>query len=392
LFDKTKMFDVARTGPTSDQPTDGRNVLKTGTAGSKSCAEILSQPQCWSDCLAAVEGRGSLSAISEKFRGTKGWLFIGCGSSYYVALAAAATMATLTGRRSQAIPASELLLYPELTLAAAGDSTPILISRSGRTSEVLKARELLKSRSIPMIAITCARGQPLEQQVPATIVLPHADEQSTVMTRSFSSMLLVLQQLAALIARDSEFGHSLHRMPVAAAPVLQTLPAEIKRFVDRHQFADYVCLAQGPFYGLACEYALKVTEMSVSYAQSYHTLEFRHGPKSIVSADTLLIFLLSDSGYQAEREALEEMKSLGGTTLVVANKADARVRAASDLLVELSLDVPELVRLAPTLFAGQLLGLYTGLRKGLDPDSPRNLSRVVALDDIPSSGNPQKTS
>jgi len=83
------------------------------------------------------------------------------------------------------------------------------------------------------------------------------------------------------------------------------------------------------------------------------------------------------------------MKSLGGTTLVVANRATPRARAAADLLVELSLDVPELARLAPYLFAGQLLGLFTGLKKGLDPDSPRNLSRVVILDKGSSSQEPE---
>jgi glucosamine--fructose-6-phosphate aminotransferase (isomerizing) len=122
-------------------------------------------------------------------------------------------------------------------------------------------------------------------------------------------------------------------------------------------------------------------EMSVSYAQAFHTLEFRHGPKSIVGPETLLIFLLSEAGHDAEADVLEEMKSLGGTTFVVANHADKRVRTAADMLIELSIDAPELALLAPSLVAGQLLGLYTGLKKGLDPDSPRNLSRAVILDD-----------
>jgi glucosamine--fructose-6-phosphate aminotransferase (isomerizing) len=139
-------------------------------------------------------------------------------------------------------------------------------------------------------------------------------------------------------------------------------------------------LGQGPYFGLACETALKITEMSVSYAQSFHTLEFRHGPKSIVAPETLVIFLMSERGYDAEREVLREIKRLGGTTLAVTNRAEDRVRAASDLLVEFAFDLPELARLAPHAFAGQFAGLYTGLKKGLDPDNPRNLSRVVILD------------
>ena len=103
---------------------------------------------------------------------------------------------------------------------------------------------------------------------------------------------------------------------------MDSLHPRVREFVGARQFADYVCLGQGPFYGLACETALKVTEMSVSYAQSFHTLEFRHGPKSIVGPETLIMFLLSEQGYDAECEVLQEIKGLGGTTLTVANRAD----------------------------------------------------------------------
>jgi glucosamine--fructose-6-phosphate aminotransferase (isomerizing) len=53
-------------------------------------------------------------------------------------------------------------------------------------------------------------------------------------------------------------------------------------------------------------------------------------------------------------------------------------------MFEFGFDLPELARLAPHVFVGQLMGLYTGLKKGLDPDNPRNLSRVVILDEAES--------
>ncbi len=347
--------------------------------GAYSLDEILSQPQCWSASLEGLQQDKKLHSVAKRFARATEWLFIGCGSSYYVALSAAAAMRRLTGLRSCALPASEILLYPDGV--SAGNCVPVLISRSGQTSEVVAAAEALKTRGIPTLAITCASGQPLEEFASETILLLRADEKSTVMTRSFSSMLLTLQALAAVIVGDAGFLDSLSLMSQAVDPLLRTLPEKLRAFVSGHGFDDYVYLGQGPFYGLACEGALKVTEMSASYAQSFHTLEFRHGPKSIVGPETLLVFLLSESGYPAECEALREMKSLGATTLVVTNRADGAVRTASDLVVDLQLDVPEYARLAPYLFVGQLLGLHTGLKKGLDPDSPRNLSRVVLLDD-----------
>jgi glucosamine--fructose-6-phosphate aminotransferase (isomerizing) len=350
-------------------------------AGQYSLAEILSQPECWKRCLEEVQRSGVLGEIKSDFSSDVEWIFVGCGSSFYIAMCAAATMGTLrAGCRARAVPASELLLYPQLTLGPGEDTVVVLISRSGQTSEVLQAAEMLRARGIKTLAISCAPGQPLEKLTTTAIVLPEADEKSTVMTRSFTSMLISLQGVAAALADDFTLFDSADELCDGGQRVLDSLSANIADFVNDRNFSYYVYMGQGPFYGLACEGALKVTEMSVSYAQPFHTLEFRHGPKSIVAKDTLLVFFLSESGYDIERNVLEEMKLLGATTIAVGNVADARVRSAADLVVETNIAFPEHYRLAPSLFAAQFLGLHTGLKKGYDPDTPRNLSRVVLLD------------
>jgi glucosamine--fructose-6-phosphate aminotransferase (isomerizing) len=348
--------------------------------GSHTLAEIISQPQCWADCLGALDEGNHLGRVLKQFGTQTDWLFVGCGSSFYVAQVAAASWTALTGLRARAVPASDLLLFPDLILSDSRPCQPVLISRSGHTSEVLKAAEYLESKKgLRTLAITCVAGQPLEKVATATLFLLPADEKSMVMTRSFSSMLIGLQSLAAALAHQSSFSEALRKLPGFAQPVFGPLPPRIRQFVDSHDFADYVFLGQGPFHGLANEAMLKVKEMSCSYAQCFHTLEFRHGPKAIVSPVTLVTFLMSETGYQAEREVLEEIKSLGGITLVIANIADGPTRRAADFLVELNLGVPEYARLAAYVFAGQLLGLMTGLKKGHNPDSPRNLTRAVIL-------------
>ncbi|HEV3208540.1 MAG TPA: SIS domain-containing protein [Terriglobales bacterium] len=349
--------------------------------GAYSLAEILSQPRFWGQCLEALEREGSLAEVRRPFASATEWLFVGCGSSYYIALSAAASWSAITGMRARAVPASELLLFPEPVLAGSENLAAAVISRSGQTSEAVQAAQLLeRERNIRTLAVTGTPDQALEQSATATLPLLPCGEQSTVMTRSFTSMLLGLQYLAGQ-SGDRAFAALLGKLPALAEKAMSRLHPQIRDFVESRQFADYVCLGQGPFYGLACETALKITEMSVSYAQSFHTLEFRHGPKSIVGPETLVVFLLSESGYDAECDVLTEVKRLGGTTLAIANRAGQRARAASDLLLEFDFVLPELARLAPYVFAGQLAGLYTGLKKGLDPDRPRHLSRVVVLDD-----------
>jgi glucosamine--fructose-6-phosphate aminotransferase (isomerizing) len=100
----------------------------------------------------------------------------------------------------------------------------------------------------------------------------------------------------------------------------------------------------------------------------------------MVSPETLVTFIVSESGLDAEVAVLEEIKNLGGTTLVVANRCNATIRRFADFVVELSLDVPEIARVGASVIAGQLLGFYAGIKKGLNPDEPKNLSRVVMLE------------
>jgi glucosamine--fructose-6-phosphate aminotransferase (isomerizing) len=359
---------------------------KPFAAGRHTLAEILSQPQCWKDCLALLKSDGPLKSIAERFAGTQQWLFVGCGSSYYIALTAAASWAAITGQEARAVPASEVLLYPDLAWPRSGNFVPVLISRSGKTSEVVRAAEFFRHRGTQTVAISCAPGQPLEREASASIILSAADEQSMVMTRSFTSMLLALQNLAAVVAGNVEIIEALQQLPPLAERAFTGLHESLERFVSQNDFEDYVCLGQGPFYGLACEAALKLTEMSCSYGQAFHTLEFRHGPKSIVSPQTLITFLLAAESYQPELEVLEEIQALGGTTVAISPKHESRARAAADIFVEFPFDLPQVVRAVAYVYVPQLIALYTGVKKGLNPDAPRNLSRVVMLSD---ESNPQ---
>jgi glucosamine--fructose-6-phosphate aminotransferase (isomerizing) len=347
---------------------------------SHTLSEILSQPQTWRRCLAKFSTSAELHDAVRMARPNAEWTFIGCGTSYYLAMAAASAFQAL-GLPARAIPASEILLYPSLALAPGRDFIPVVISRSGRTSEAVRAaRQLEQQHDVRTIAITCGAGQPLEEACSLTLKLPDADEQSMVMTRSFTTMLLSLQYLAATVLGNAGFQRSLSELPLQVAPLFERFPQLLQQFVSARNFEDCVFLAQGPLFGIASECMLKVTEASCTYAQVFHSLEYRHGPKAVVSPRTLLTFLVSESSYDAEVELLEEMKALGAATMVVANRIDERARQAADFAVELGLDIPEYARPAVYTPWGQLFGVYTGLKKGLNPDAPNNLSRVVVLD------------
>lgn len=365
-------------------------VSKTSSnsqVGVHTIAEIISQPQTWQQCLALLDQSGELRALDEALPRDAEWVFVGCGSSFYLAQIAAATWSGLTSQDARALPASDILLFPRLLPR---NCQPVLISRSGQTSEVLEAAaHFERELSVRTLAITCGENTPIEQISSHVIKLLPADEQSTVMTRSFTSMLLVLQALAATRGRRPDIRDALRALPAQIEKRINDVHTAIRSLAQSKMFADYVFLGQGPFFGVAQESMLKVAEMSCSYAESFHTLEFRHGPKAIVSPETLVTFFLSESGFREEMAVLEEIKELGGATLVVTNKVNSAIRRCTDYLVDLGLNLPEAAWPAAAVIPGQLLGFYTGMKKGLDPDQPRHLTRVVTLED-PDNGGPNR--
>lgn len=343
--------------------------------GSKTLHEIYRQPEDWLQCLKALDTMDLDGLLGDKDPRSHRWLFVGCGTSYHLAQAAAETFAALLNIFGHAVPASEVLLSPELVLGGSA-VFPVLISRSGHTSEVLQVAELLRQRNIEFLAVTCDANELGE--LSARILQLPVKEESIVMTSSFTSMLIALQYVAARFAGNPTFIEALRELPTALKRLLPIHGERIEQFAQT-RIADAAFLAQGALYPIARETALKVMESSSSFAQFFHTLEFRHGPKSIVSEGVLVGALLSENGYAEESSVLLEMKELGGRTLAIANKISPEVRNSSDLAIELDLRGAELAQLVAFLVWGQLLGVHLGLQKGLDPDSPRNLSRVVTL-------------
>ncbi len=350
------------------------------TPGAHTLQEILSQPRIWSETETQLRDSRLLEKFASLFSPRSPWLFVGCGSSYYLSRLIAALWTKHFYMPTTGVPASELLFAPEETLRRLGAEQIVLMSRSGETTEVLRAAEVLqKHKTVQTLGVTCNPKSPLEELCTHTFKLTWADEKSTVMTRSFTAILLAFQRLGLQFVGDDQFSAALDQLPVSGQTWLDAHAKKIRDFASKRKVKDYVFLGQGAHYWLAQEAGLKVTEMSASYAQVYHSLEFRHGPRSIAGPDTLITFFVSEAAAAEETLLVKELKELGAATCVIVNRATPELKKHSDLLIELGLDGPEFARYAVTAIPAHLIGTAVGLRKGLNPDAPKNLTRAVVL-------------
>jgi glucosamine--fructose-6-phosphate aminotransferase (isomerizing) len=122
----------------------------------------------------------------------------------------------------------------------------------------------------------------LSQQADFTLMASEAQEHSVAQTRSFTSMLLLTQALTAVLAHNEGMLERLHRLPDALEDLVSHLGDLPQRLGTDQSIERFFFLGGGPLYGLANEAMLKTKEMSLSQAEAYHPLEFRHGPMSVV--------------------------------------------------------------------------------------------------------------
>jgi len=347
----------------------------TSSLGNHTYREILSQGEAWTASLAEVDLRaGELTPWLRRPRAEV--LFTGCGSPHYLSLAAAAIYQSLTGVRARGVPASELWLFPDSALPAE-PSLLIAVSRSGETTEMLRATEMYRTRGGgEWLAITCYPESALARRAPQVLAAKRAEEQSIAQTRSFTSMLVLSQAVAGLAAGRDDYVAALHTLGDRAGRLLRAYEPLARSLAERPQLTHFVFLGSGPNFGLACEAMLKMKEMSLSPSEAFHFLEFRHGPKSVVGPGTLIVGLLSESARRQEAAVLADMRALGATILAVAESPDG---LPADEAVELRSGVDDLARGALFLPVLQLLAYHRAIVKGLDPDRPAQLDAVVRL-------------
>ncbi|MCX4547419.1 sugar isomerase [Streptomyces sp. NBC_01387] len=287
--------------------------------------ELSSQPECW-ERAAALAGSQAAALPSAGERVA----IVGCGTSWFMGQAVAALREGSGQGETDAFAASEFPFNRSYDRV-------IALSRSGTTTEVLELLAKVRGTS----RTTAIIGDPKTPAIDAAddvVVLEFADEQSVVQTRFATTALTLLRAHLGL--------HTDAVVADVRTALAEPLPEGL---VDCSQFTF---LGRGWSNGLAQEAALKMREASLSWTEAYPAMEYRHGPISITTEGTATWM------FGETPEGLEE-----------------QVRSTGGMWVAGGLDpLAELVR-------AQRLAVAIAAARGLDPDSPRHLTRSVILDE-----------
>lgn len=338
-------------------------------------AEILNQPDAWIDTVGIVEAQAS--RLLKSIEDIDEVVFTGCGSGLNAAIAIAPTFQHFTGIRSRAVPAAEVVFFPDTIFVKSSRYLVVLISRSGLTTEVVMACEAANSLGMRTLAITCNPESHLARLSAEALVLEPANEVSVTTTQSLTSMILCGQIMSGIVSQDVEYLEQLKSLPQFGRTVIDRYHDLGRRISEDERITKFAFVGNGSLRGIAREGQLKVKEMVLLPADSYPLLDYRHGPKSNVDEHMLITVLMSDRARSAEIEFLAEMKSLRGKLFIISDKADGDERTYADYLAEVDSGLPEFARDILYLPPIHFLAYYKSLAVGQNPSNPANLTYWV---------------
>ncbi|WP_394938986.1 SIS domain-containing protein [Psychromicrobium sp. YIM B11713] len=292
-------------------------------------AELRSQPEVWRQAIAQSRVENTDQQRLLPADGAR-VAVIGCGTSWFMAQSYAVARESAGLGETDAFTATEAFLDR-------GYDAVIALTRSGTTTEVLAVLEQIKGQ-IPSTLIVGDVDSPAVQLADSVVKLPFADERSVVQTRFATTALSYL-----LSSLDIDLDEAIRDAESALA---EEIPQEL---IAAEQFTF---LGQGWTNGLAQEAALKMREAVQGWTESYPAMEYRHGPISIAAPGRVTWML--------------------GTPPV--GLSEEVQRTGASFIARAEHPLAELVLI-------HRVALERARVRGLDPDSPRNLSRSVILDD-----------
>lgn len=309
---------------------------------------------------------------------TKALCVLGCGSSYSLAKSAAVQFSQITGIPAYAIAAGDLLVnFPSYANMLRG-CTLLLLSRSGSTSEVLRAAERCKAELGCKVLSVCACEQaPAQALADWSLTLPWAFDEAVCQTRTVTNLYVAGLGLAYLAGQNEAGLAALHAL-AGQAKTFCAAPEEALSALAAEGWTRAVVLADSGPAGLAEEGALAFKEICRRDSNHYHLLDVRHGPMVQIGQDTLVIALLSSGDRPLQRALLADLSQRTKHLLVL----DCVPEDGAELPgVRISLPAcgPDDVRAVFAIYCIQLLCFHHALVRGVDPDKPEGLDPWIKL-------------
>ncbi len=366
----------------------------TATTGTWTEKEIRQQPASWIRSLNNID---NLRASIDNFltpllrKHELRIVLTGAGTSAFIGDIISPWLASHTGKNITAVPTTDLVTNPMDYLSAAHPLLLVSFARSGNSPESVAAVELA-NQCVPEcyhLSITCNEAGSLYQTAVnsdnayALLMPAETHDRGFAMTSSITTMMA---SCLAVFAPETINSHTFRDVADRCQTILTSLGDFSQSVFGNDPWKRIVYLGSGGLQGAARESALKVLELTAGKLAAFYDSPtgFRHGPKSLVDRETLVVVFVSSHPYtrQYDLDLLAELRRDRQAMRVVAIAAetDPVIEAGPHILLPPARTFIDMEQAFCFLMYAQVFALSQSLRVGNTPDTPSasgTVNRVV---------------
>jgi glucosamine--fructose-6-phosphate aminotransferase (isomerizing) len=317
---------------------------------------------------------------------TKHVILLGCGTSYFACLYGMHFFKALCGFTTvQVFDGAEMT---EHDIPRDSDVVFVLVSQSGETKDLHRCIELAKNANITTIGIINVVDSLIAREVDCGVYCNAGVEVGVASTKAFSSQVVCLSLLAIWFSqitginapRRAKTICDLKNLSNDFTNVLEMLDGPIRqlaetRFQDTH---NVFLIGKGTDEIVAREGSLKVKEIAYIHAEGYSSSSLKHGPFALLDEQFPVIIFNMDRRHSAKTmNCVEEVLSRGSPVFLITNDRHATTDSRySPIYVPNNGAFSSLLGIVPV----QLLAYYLSVARGINPDKPKNLAKVVTVE------------
>ena len=312
-------------------------------------------------------------------------ILLGCGTSYHAGLYGMYYLKTLCNFNSvQVFDGAEFNSYD---IPKIGTTAFVLISQSGETKDLHRCIEIAKEHNIMTIGIINVVDSLIAREVDCGIYCNAGREMGVASTKAFTSQVICLSMMSIWFAQINNI-NEIKRSKIIKD--LQNLSNDFKNTIDKlnnimeiisHEMSEYnnlFVLGKGTDEYVAKEGSLKIKEISYIHSEGYSASSLKHGPFALLDEKFPVIILNCHEEHSAKvLNCFEEVHSRNSPILLITNNSQLVLNKNCTLInIIKNNSYSSLLGIIPL----QLLAYYLSVNRGINPDIPKNLAKVVTVE------------
>jgi len=234
----------------------------------------------------------------------------------------------------------------------------------------------------------------IAREVDCGVYLNCGREMAVASTKAFTSQVIALSLIAAWFSQNTANsqkvqafrnnhcvinGHvipKIRRMPNDILNTIETNTEMCKKIaVYLKNCPSIFLLGKDTYYSVAREGALKLKEIGYIHAEGYSSAALKHGPYALLTPGfPVILFAPNDATFTRNQAIHDELKSRDA---IIIGVSDRELPETYDF----SLIVPAggYTEILMTILT-QMIAYYLSVEKGINPDYPRNIAKVLSTD------------